>query len=267
MNQIQEEFQDLITLTKKLLSEEHTSQDWIFTDKQTYQSMKEYALQAGKPKPKPKTPSTPQYSPPRRKTSVQIQRKAPPAKPTNLHEPQAIEKPREQVTHEIERQPIKDLKKENFQDLRKIMQEKHPEVTVVDKILDDQKAQELSQKWKARDPESNVILLSFDQDPNHLQFLRRLAQAIEDHHLPSKVIQIDHWDETLLKKSRLVIGVEKGISEDPRLKELFQESGQDGKHLLGSAPLILLQTIGQYLQDPKLKAPLWKAICEILQDG
>ena len=159
----------------------------------------------------------------------------------------------------------------DLQDLRKILNEKLPHFKFIDQIPDDAEGRRLAMGWTQAPRVKPVAILSFDEPQAHREFLANVAKAIEglgaEVHIyeAKKVEQAKEWD-ALFRSSELkfVICSNSGLHSLPGLQKSHREVQKSGRHFLGECPLLLLSDIGFYLQEPSLKASLWRAIKEMV---
>lgn len=135
---------------------------------------------------------------------------------------------------------------DHLDDIKKVVIQQFPLLKIVDKIPDDT----LAKKKKSKSP--SIIILSFDDHPQHLEFLGNVSRAIESlghsaQVIPAARIERENRWEGLVKMPglKLVLVPRDKIALYPVLKQ---------------APLLLLLPISLYLQDSSHKAVLWKTI-------
>lgn len=110
-----------------------------------------------------------------------------------------------------------------------------------------------------------VILLSFNNDIESLSLLKNIAQAITAHYFPAEVILVkerlanEKFEETLFFSDlKLICACESELRLEPKLMNYYLRSEQG--HFLKHIPLLLLPDIKQLINEPSLKAHLWKTL-------
>lgn len=109
-----------------------------------------------------------------------------------------------------------------------------------------------------------VILLSFNDDHSHLQFLTNLAKAISTHYVPAEIIRAKEallkntLENILLPQSTpLILAFESHLFAELDWMQYYKHQDRD---FLNHIPLILLSPLNCYLTEPKSKAILWRTI-------
>lgn len=143
-----------------------------------------------------------------------------------------------------------------------------PDVNLSESIPSDAQAQKIKNNWLQEQMIPPVVLLSFQEGEKQLIFLKNIADAISLQLAParvfsaSKIEQENEWDALLKSPAlQLVIASDYGLYMQPGLMKFYREIPQQGKHFLGSIPLLLLSDLSLYLKEPQLKSLLWRAIC------
>lgn len=154
-----------------------------------------------------------------------------------------------------------------FKELRAFFQSKLPSVLLSDTIADDRQAKQLACRWKS--PTAEICILSFNELPKEQAFLSNLETALSRCLGTAKIysapkIESDNgWEKFLsCDNLRLVIASNYNLHTLPGLMKYYREEAT-GKHTLGKIQLYLLSDLALYMQQPALKASLWKALRQI----
>lgn len=289
MNTI-EKHKRLLHSLRAYILQEYPKDKWITTDKNTYDY---FAKQALKTTPKAKISST---------TPAPVARTAPPARPTlpviptpkaeQNQKPEPVQVPVIQSIPEpttptpptpaeplprpktlleqkqIQPDTLPPIIPTDFTEMLAFFKEKLPSIPLSDSIPDDSEAKALTLRWKA--PATQVILISFSNLPKEQQFLANVTQAIDQRLASAKIVSAvkveeeKGWGELLNGNTlRLVISSNNSLHTLPELMKYYREDST-GKHTLGRVPLFLLADLSLYIDQPALKASLWKALCQCL---
>lgn len=151
---------------------------------------------------------------------------------------------------------------------RKLCQEIFNDWPLQESIPGDTLAKKSSQAWLQSKETAPITILSFNDNPQQLHFLKNIAQAISLRLAPAQVLsapQIEKengWEALFQSpRLRLVIASDYGLYLHPKLMTFHQEHTQHHKHFLHKTPFLLLSDLSLYLKQPKLKPLLWRAIC------
>ncbi len=154
----------------------------------------------------------------------------------------------------------------DFTEMRRFFSEKFPNVALIEKIADDSEAKALAQRWKA--PPAEIVILSFSDHAPEKVFLTNLSVTLNQSFGSAKLIsaaKIEEekgWDQLLKAKNlRLVIASLNSLHALPELMKFYHEEAT-GKHKLGRTQLFLLSDLSLYMQQPSLKASLWRALVQ-----
>lgn len=152
-------------------------------------------------------------------------------------------------------------------DLKKIVQEQLPQIKLIESVPDDNEAKSVSNDWEKDKVIPQLAILSFNEPAKHKTFLQQIASSLELMGYSSgivsasKIEQGQGWHAFVASPQlKLVIAAGPAFETIPSLKKYHKESAKHGRHLLGDRPLLLLPDISVYLQEPSLKASLWKTI-------
>lgn len=156
----------------------------------------------------------------------------------------------------------------NFQDFREFVKTTAPSCVLHEQIPCDLHAKKMKERWKTEKEIPPVVILSFNEQKDHMALLNNIAKAITLQLAPAKVIsghrleQEKKWEEMLNSPGlRLVIASDYGLYLLPDLMKHYKESAKSARHFLKTTPLLLLSDISLYLKEPQLKPLLWRAIC------
>jgi hypothetical protein len=156
--------------------------------------------------------------------------------------------------------------------LRDLIISKFPKHQIYEAIPDDTIARKLKNAWQKENTVPPVLILTFNQDEQHLLFLKNIAKAISLCLAPARVLsglKIEtekKWDKLVHSPEvKLIIACDYGFFLQPGLKEYYREEPKLGKHYIGNISLLLLSDLDLYLQQPQLKPLLWQAICKELR--
>ena len=288
-----QQYADLIKAFQLYIDQQDLKGKWISTDRQTY----EYFLQlASKKTPANRKPTQPTQKEtlPLRAQAALIS--PPHAQPVSL--PIQVSSPAV-ITHPINKVPAMPIIEESlkkpepaievkssskdtlhqkliatetmpassptdFTEMRTFFKEKLPNVLLSETIADDSEAKILAQRWKA--PPAEIVVLSFSDHPREKAFLTNLSFALNQCFGSAKLISATKveeekgWDQLLKAKNlRLVIASHNSLHALPELMKLYHEEAS-GKHKLGRTQLFLLSDLSLYMQQPSLKASLWREL-------
>lgn len=300
MTSPRERYVELLSLTKNYLLQEHSLTDRIFSEKDSYEYFRAFAAQRQEDSRKASS-SQPQHflkNTPKQTPQPQIA-PTPPQYPPKAHEiaapaPKTVVKepdlPKAELTRSepeiTTKEPVKSetvgspahsfrfaLSPQTpsasipMDDLRKIANEHLPHLKFIDAVPDDLIAREISNSWQKEKSIPQIAILSFNEPPNHQQFLSHLSNAIGMIGFSVSVVpalKIDRnkgWEAFLASPNlKFAIGCGNGINSMAALKSHHKENTKNGSHHLGSHPLFVLSDISFYLKEPALKQSLWKNI-------
>lgn len=154
-----------------------------------------------------------------------------------------------------------------WNDFKQVLNEHFPTYTINEKIPPDTRAQKIKSSWQMEQTIPPVIILSFNDQNNHLAFIKNIAKAITLNLAPARVIsaitieQENGWKELLnTPQLRLIITSDYGLYLLPGLMQHYKEVPKTAQHFLHRTPLLLLSDLSLYLKEPQLKPLLWRAI-------
>lgn len=155
----------------------------------------------------------------------------------------------------------------SFCEIKKMVLEIAPNLSISDVIPSDAKATQISNAWKIKRHAAEISILSFGENPQQILFLKNLATALDILSLPTKVIlatdieKENRWEDFFLQATlRLVIACDYSIWSLPNLIKYYKEIPSTQQHFLHNTPLFMLPDISLYFKDPLLKKSLWAAL-------
>jgi hypothetical protein len=270
----------LISTVRNYISQEYSKGSWIPSDSQTYAYFAQQAskkISSPKKAPIPTPPvKRPTISTPKSHTPSPLQTNSAP--PVISSQPTISKPPESQIKETVKpSQNHKSFVQEtlimapetDFSHLRTWISNQFSSIKLSNDIPDDSKAKAIAQKWRA--PGAEVFILSFNDLPRENAFLQNLATAIEKTGATTKVIsavkyeQEKRWHKCFKTDDlRFIITNHYSLHTLPELMKYYRED-HTGKQMLGKAELHLLPDLSLYMQQPSLKAALWKALQQQLQ--
>lgn len=257
----QENYVELINLTRLYLTQEYDWKEWIGEgDPETITYFK-------KSIPIQQVKTTPAPIPPTEKPKPVVS--TPPLKPTPQQPIQPkVEKPAPKREEEIKKdfvlEKLPQKEASDFNEMRKIL----GHLQVIEQIPDDS----IAKQAKRAIPLSEVVILIHTSQPAEEEFLQKVAQAIQSRLnrtctlLPVQQLEQDQAWERLLtgKQTKWILGCGLLLNQFPTMNKHFREAPKEGRCYLGSIPFLMLADLGLYLKEPALKASLWKALCNFV---
>jgi hypothetical protein len=304
MTSLQERYSELLALTKLYLLQEHTITDRILSEPEAYRYFRSYAMRQqelksplpeksfieGSPQSRPlaqvpiispslKREATSKHSQPMEAgsagdmpqplSSIREDHPAPKIKASTPQAPKTPPALKDGALFTLE--PPLPLNPIDFADLRKIINEKLPQLRVWDQIPDDTEAKELAKLWTQEKKTPPVLILSFDETAMHQAFLANIAKTLKVYGIQAgvanavKLEQDNKWNEILNSTElKLVIASSSGFYKLVELQKNYREGTKQGRHYLGDRLLLLLSDISFYFKEPTLKPSLWGALKELL---
>ncbi len=289
----QEKFTELISLTQLYLSREYKGKDICFASRETYSYFQRLSHETAKPfvnlpVPEKITPRSNNETVYNNVVPVPVPVLVP--VPTSVPERAVprnnIETPRSNsgtgtFTNQVPNHKRKQLALEPLvtttpyqidHSIKELINTKFPDLLIHEAIPDDAMARKLKNGWQKENTIPQVMILTFNQDESQISFLKNIAKAITLCLAPARVIsglKIEaekKWDKLVEAQGvKLIIACDYAFFLQPSLKPHFKEDPKQGKHSLGSIPLLLLSDLNLYLQQPQLKPLLWQAICKELR--
>lgn len=256
MNETKSELLELIALTELHLFQEYEKGSWLTVERDSYESLKNFAKKATPPKPAPPQtkPSAPQQkplTPNNQKTTlpsskIPLLEKEPEKK--EFSPPHPKEEPKTPPSPKLPTFDLHELASPNvddFKEMRKMIARLFPHLSILDLP---------PESPEKNDPHlTQVVILFSDERPSDLLFLQNLAQAIRiSLHLSVSLL---HAEKDIEKEfhpnlPKLL------ICHENALEKLHKSSHQLSR--------ILVPTLKEIENNPFLKADLWKKICKFL---
>lgn len=153
----------------------------------------------------------------------------------------------------LNRVPVLKSLEVDFSDLWKFFKEKLPAISLSESIPDDAEGKRIANQYKG--PFIEVLLFSCNKEKEKI-FASNLQFAISHCLAPAKLLFLDEvetWQKFLDNQSlQLIITDQICLKESPELSNRYQEK---------SIPFLLLSDLSLYVQQPLLKATLWRELC------
>lgn len=154
--------------------------------------------------------------------------------------------------------------------MKATLQKVLPHLSLVDAIPDDATAKKVSNSWKEKISDAEVILLACQTDEETLELLKSLGKAIDKNLAKAKIIPAERlekegkWDLFLQKNPfRLIVASER-ISKLSGLMSFYTAVPAQSQFFLGKIPLLVLGEAHVY-KSIEHKAHLWKTLCQLLK--
>lgn len=249
---------ELAALIQLYLKQEYTPQEWIFSEQESHSFFRKHAQSKKKPeeavrKELPRQ-SIPQNSPPPPVPKEILKQELKPQQLTVFINPEPSPAPKpvqKETVATAEKKTIVEKKKfhlEPFpkpaaidlQDIRSVLVEKFPKITLLDSIPDNKVAI------------TPVVILYKQATPAELSFLKNLMQAIS-----ISLAKTSLFESFIIQQESLW----KQVLESTELKLIIT---QDPITLPSPVPVVTLSTLSDYFKDPQKKQALWKEIKSLL---
>lgn len=159
---------------------------------------------------------------------------------------------------------------EGHREIRTILKKIAPALPLIDPPPDDHIARSVASSWKIALPEIKVLLLALSPSPDDLNFLKRLAKAIEGEHHSTKILAGERlerekqWDQLFSKNIFRLILISPHFEKYPELLKGYTAIPAQKMALLHKVPCIPLQSASVYKLDKEAKILLWKEILQTL---
>lgn len=259
MTTIAQKYRELLTLAQSHILDEYARTEWLLTDAETYMFYcQNVTKQCPTPHSLPKQLPTPRRDPTKATTPPSTASEVPLA-PNSTHVPKRRDT--------FKREPLSTPNIPDLGPIKKIVQTHTPEINIIGETPDDSQAHKIGQRWKVAAQHPEVIILSFDEDPEGRSFLNNVSKAIDLCLAPTmiysaqKVEQHQAWLQIFNAKDlKLIITADYGMSTLPSLKQHYRESPGKKQRYLGGIPVLLLTDLKLYMEKPTLKQALWNAV-------
>lgn len=220
--------------------------------------------------PKPKELSKQIEQPKTEPAIVQAEEK-PTAHPQE-EKPPALIKTSQRKKHpsfDVKIEPPKKAQRDPLEDVKKILETIAPSLYLNFNIPKDDQAKRVKKSYQINEYMPDVPVLCYSQKA--LSFLQGIAEAIDRHFYPSKVIDLSQIpseeaiDEILQRDHlKLIIAIDAMVFSHKVLMKHYQEFPVKKQRFLGKTPLLLLPDPMIYMKDPSLKRSLWNLLCSQL---
>lgn len=177
----------------------------------------------------------------------------------------SVEKPSEPVLPP----PPSPTRVEPQREIRTILKKIAPALPLLDPP-DDQMARLVADSWKITLPKTQVLLLALSPSSDDLNFLKRLAKAIEGEKQTPKILAGERlerekqWEALFSKNSFSLVLISPHLEKYPELLKNYTAIPAQKTALLHNVPCIPLQSASVYKQNKQAKALLWKEILQTL---
>lgn len=275
---IAQKYLSLLSDLRSYVEQEHPKGSWIATDADTYAYFRELASKTPPktkqspitivPPPAPALEKIIPAPPPQRSLPAYTKEQTPVTSttpPPLKSEPKPV-KP-EPLTKAFTREAPSLPTRRDFTELLTFFKKQLPNVELSETIADDSAAKAFLSRRNA--PSAEIVILSFSELANEQSFVANLAHALNQCLAPTNVLSAKKIEdekgwEIFFKadKLRLVIVSNYNLHTLPELLKHFHEDAT-GKHRLGKAKAYLLSDLSLYMQQPTLKASLWKTLCQL----
>ncbi len=154
--------------------------------------------------------------------------------------------------------------------IQKTLQRIAPSLKLLDQIPDDRGATRISNAWKEKIIDADVILLVCDSRSETLDFLKTLAKAIDQRLTKVKILMAEklerekRWDLFFEKNSLRLIISSDTIQRLPELMRFYKALPAQAQIFLDQTPLLVLSPVSTY-RSLEHKALLWKTLCHMLK--
>lgn len=176
--------------------------------------------------------------------------------------------PEAKSTGEFRLEPIKAALPLDVQEFAALLTVHAPHCSLRSEIPNDSAAKAIKEQWKIRQQMPAVVILSFDDGKEGLEFLKSVADAITARFAPARVFpalrieQENKWDSLFqAPELRLIIAEPQALQKIPTLLKYHQESGESPNKKLNQIPFIPIDALS-YPLDPHQKRQLWRSICD-----
>jgi hypothetical protein len=190
--------------------------------------------------------------------------------PKPLSLPQAIFKTPSQTPNRSPTPPKEPPPKNDFSQIKKILQKTAPALQLIDDVPTDLAAKRIANAWNEKICDVDVILLACKTDTDILELLKTLGKAIDQNLAKAKILSVEkfevenRWDLFLQKNTFRLIIASEGMRALPRLMQFYRELPASAEYFLHTIPLLPLSSAPLY-KSLEHKALLWKTLCRMLK--
>lgn len=266
------QYKELIKLTQSYLLEEFRESDAIDTNNDAYfffQQFKNPSSPISQPIKTLNQPfKTSEIYPPLKKVNeikkespIIVEKASVPIEEKEIKNFHSFEKTEH---HKFSLESLKIKHEIDLSSLKKEIQTLFPHLELIQEPIDDSEARKIAFQWRYKKTLPEVIILSFNEQLDEIQFLQKVALAISEkitpaaHYAANTIEAQQKWQGMFkMKGLKLIIAPDYGIQAFNSLINFY--SHQD--KTLGGIPLLLLPNLSLYLKQPELKRALWQAIC------
>ena len=197
-----------------------------------------------------------------------LRKKPKPAPP----KPQAIKpktvKPVE-IKPTLELKPIKRDDDDPLTDIATSLQRSSPNLFIHTHVPSDHKARMRKSAWQVKSQLIDVPIFITRELRQFAPFLHNVAKAIDVNFAPSRLIEIDQFEQknvwdTLLddKIIKLILCPDLALWASPHLVTHYKQLPREKVHKLKNIDFILLPELSLYMKDPLLKRSLWTMLTQ-----
>lgn len=245
--------QELAVLTKNFLLEEYSSQNFIWTDRATYEYFRSLAIPSPQEQQPAPLPPLPAYKP---------QQPVAPAKKA-IATP-TVEKIKD-TPPKRQTESTEETTGHDFSAVRAALHEAASHLKIIDTIPDDSIAKRVANSWKEILPE--VILISDDATAEQSELLQKISNAIISLGYTSALMANDIVWELLLTAPHLkmILMTQQSLQKYPELQQKYRYDQSRKRHYIDGILLCPLPSLEKLESDPGIKANLWQTIRLLLK--
>lgn len=160
---------------------------------------------------------------------------------------------------------------EDYADITQFFVKRFPQIILHSAPPKDSAAKEFINQWRIPLSHPKVLILTFNENAKEKLFLSNLRYALDTEfggialYSADKIERQTGWKELLASQQLSLIIAHKGKME--ALGGLMAHYTEDPQPMLGKVRIYPLCDISLYIQEPLLKADLWKALANFLHRG
>lgn len=276
MSTIEKEYLEILSLTKKVIEQNFSNEEFILSTPKIYKSIQTQAKDSlpkkQENKKKETLPITPSYS---RKDIRENRLKIASSEKKRLANESSPTKKREKVQSSSEKEKFFRLEElsplvPTLPDVSPTIKKLFPNLPIFSFPPNDQKAKKAARKWLESSKAPEIILLFFGDDPKEKEFLNNISKAISRQIAPSKsfsAVEIEkkkQWeallDSNLLK---LILAEKESIENSLQIMKYYKKGTKHPQErYLNNVPLFYLEKIPIYFDDISHKTNLWKNLLQ-----